>query len=82
MGFNNQGLFAHLFESAPNDWEIKNLPDIVDFQEGTGILAKDFHDRGVDSRDVTVYSGIKNGWPTHTFIIRTELSSTKFKDEK
>jgi type I restriction enzyme S subunit len=32
---------------APSDWTVVPLPDVTDFQEGPGILAKDFRDSGI-----------------------------------
>lgn len=40
-------LFATIFDNFPQEWKILALPDAVDFQEGPGILAKDFHEDGV-----------------------------------
>ena len=40
-------LFATIFNLFPDDWKIVALPNAVDFQEGPGILAKDFHESGV-----------------------------------
>ena len=57
MSSNNQGIFTHLFQYIPDDWELMALPDIVDFQEGPGILAKDFHDEGVPLLRLSSISG-------------------------
>ncbi len=43
----DSGLFDHLFNNLPNGWKLKPLQEIVDFQEGPGILAEDFHDEGI-----------------------------------
>jgi len=43
----NQQLFAELFSDTPTDWKILPFQDVVDFQEGPGILAKDFHSAGI-----------------------------------
>jgi type I restriction enzyme S subunit len=32
---------------VPKDWEINNFPDYIDYQEGPGILAKDFVNSGI-----------------------------------
>jgi type I restriction enzyme, S subunit len=40
-------LFGSLFNNCPADWKIVPFPEAVDFQEGPGILAKDFHNTGV-----------------------------------
>lgn len=36
-----------LRDKIPAGWEVCVLPDVTDFQEGPGILAKDFHDCGI-----------------------------------
>jgi type I restriction enzyme S subunit len=36
-----------LRRNVPDDWEVCALDSVTDFQEGPGILAKDFHDAGV-----------------------------------
>lgn len=38
---------ADLRLTAPDDWEVLPLQAVTDFQEGPGILAKDFHDAGI-----------------------------------
>ncbi|MDY4341103.1 MULTISPECIES: restriction endonuclease subunit S [Xanthomonas] len=38
---------AELEAICPEDWKVVPLTDVAFFQEGPGILAKDFHDRGV-----------------------------------
>ena len=40
-------LYAKLFESCPRDWSIVPFDTAIDFQEGPGILAVDFHESGV-----------------------------------
>lgn len=40
-------LHDDLFAAVPTHWSVVPLKDVVDFQEGPGILAKDFHDSGV-----------------------------------
>ncbi|CAG0975090.1 Type-1 restriction enzyme EcoKI specificity protein [Anaerolineales bacterium] len=40
-------LFGSLFQTCPESWDVVPFQDAVDFQEGPGILAKDFHDSGV-----------------------------------
>ncbi len=47
MELNNHQIFGHLFEHLSSDWKLKRLSDIVDFQEGPGILAKDFYEEGI-----------------------------------
>ena len=32
---------------APLDWDVSSLETVTDFQEGPGILAKDFKDAGI-----------------------------------
>lgn len=31
----------------PREWSVRSLPEVIDFREGPGILAKDFRDAGV-----------------------------------
>jgi len=38
---------ADLRLNIPDDWDVLPLDAVTDFQEGPGILAKDFHDSGV-----------------------------------
>jgi len=57
MSSDTQGIFTYLFENTPNGWEIRALPDVVDFQEGPGILAKDFHTSGVPLLRLSSISG-------------------------
>jgi type I restriction enzyme, S subunit len=40
-------LFANLFEACPKHWKIVPFEIAIDFQEGPGILAVDFHDDGI-----------------------------------
>lgn len=40
-------LFGNLFDSCPENWDVVPFEDAIDFQEGPGILAVDFHDTGV-----------------------------------
>jgi type I restriction enzyme S subunit len=40
-------LYGFLFADCPSTWEVVPFSDAVDFQEGPGILAKDFHESGV-----------------------------------
>ncbi|MEZ8448515.1 restriction endonuclease subunit S [Vibrio splendidus] len=42
----------------PEGWEVKGLPNGTLFREGPGILAKDFHDKGVP---LIRLAGLKNG---------------------
>ena len=42
----------------PRGWEVSSLPEAVDFREGPGILAKDFHDVGVP---LIRLAGLKSG---------------------
>jgi len=39
-------LFTHLFKDLPGSWIVRPFADVIDFQEGPGILAKDFHESG------------------------------------
>ena len=39
--------FAHVFEGIPSDWKVVPFEQAIDFREGPGILAKDFHEHGV-----------------------------------
>ena len=43
----NQQIFADLFSDSPSDWKVLPFQEAVDFQEGPGILAKDFHPAGI-----------------------------------
>ncbi|MEI7657703.1 MAG: restriction endonuclease subunit S [Phycisphaerae bacterium] len=43
----SSGLYAHLFQNRPPSWDLIPFAEAVDFQEGPGILAKDFCDVGV-----------------------------------
>jgi type I restriction enzyme S subunit len=43
----NQQLFADLFSGCPSDWQVLPFQEAVDFQEGPGILAKDFYPAGI-----------------------------------
>ncbi len=43
----NQHLFADLFSDSPSDWKVVPFQEAVDFQEGPGILAKDFYPAGI-----------------------------------
>lgn len=45
MGFN--AYQAELDASCPEGWKVAPLTNVVFFQEGPGILAKDFHDSGI-----------------------------------
>ncbi len=47
MTSSEQGVFEHLYSNVPTTWKVLPLPDVLDFQEGPGILAKDFHEEGV-----------------------------------
>jgi len=47
MTVEHKGLYSHLFEGVPKHWDLYCLSDAVDFQEGPGILAVDFHESGV-----------------------------------
>ncbi|WP_423822062.1 restriction endonuclease subunit S [Salinisphaera sp. SPP-AMP-43] len=40
-------LYASVFESCPEDWDLIPFEEAVDFREGPGILAKDFREYGV-----------------------------------
>ena len=40
-------LFGSLFDACPATWDVVPFGDAVDYQEGPGILAKDFHLAGV-----------------------------------
>jgi type I restriction enzyme S subunit len=40
-------LYGSLFDDCPDHWKVVPFPDAVDFQEGPGILAKDFHKIGI-----------------------------------
>ena len=40
-------LFGSLFDSCPETWDIVHFEEAIDFQEGPGIMAVDFHDTGV-----------------------------------
>lgn len=68
------GLFEHLFQNIPNDWKLMVLPDALDFQEGPGILAKDFHESGVPLLRLSSISG-----PVTTFQGCNYLDSDKVK---
>lgn len=43
----DDGVYAYLFDDIPNDWDLRPFEKAVDFQEGPGILAKDFRPTGV-----------------------------------
>ncbi|KAA6186870.1 restriction endonuclease subunit S [Thiohalocapsa marina] len=47
MSSEQAGIFEHLYHNLPEDWQLLSLPVAVDFQEGPGILAKDFHPEGI-----------------------------------
>jgi type I restriction enzyme S subunit len=40
-------LFGSLFDSCPETWDVVPFEEAIDFQEGPGIMAVDFHDTGV-----------------------------------
>ena len=37
----------NLFDDYPSDWKVVPFPEAIDFQEGPGILAKDFREVGI-----------------------------------
>src|SRR6266851_2105109 len=51
-------LFPELFQSCPEHWDVVRFDEAVDFQEGPGILAYDFHDSGVP---LLRLSGVQRG---------------------
>ncbi len=40
-------LFGSLFDRCPETWDVVPFEEAIDFQEGPGIMAVDFHDTGV-----------------------------------
>ena len=40
-------LFGNLFDLCPDSWDVVPFEEAIDFQEGPGIMAVDFHDSGV-----------------------------------
>ena len=40
-------LFGSLFASCPETWDVVPFEEAIDFQEGPGIMAVDFHDSGI-----------------------------------
>lgn len=46
MSFNSPTC-SELRLKVPDDWDVLPLETVTDFQEGPGILAKDFHDSGI-----------------------------------
>jgi type I restriction enzyme S subunit len=40
-------LFGNLFDLCPESWDVVPFEEAIDFQEGPGIMAVDFHDTGV-----------------------------------
>ncbi len=49
----NTPLFGNLFATLPAEWQLVPFPSAVDFQEGPGIMARDFHEAGVPLIRVT-----------------------------
>ena len=60
----HQSLFPSEFEFTeemgwiPKGWKVLPIPDVTEFREGPGVLAKDFHDSGVP---LIRLAGLKNG---------------------
>jgi len=40
-------LFGNLFDSCPESWDVVPFEEAIDFQEGPGIMAIDFHEKGI-----------------------------------
>ena len=40
-------LFGNLFDSCPKSWDVVPFEEAIDFQEGPGIMAIDFHEEGI-----------------------------------
>ena len=40
-------IYDYIFPSLPSNWKIEPFNNWVDFQEGPGILAKDFKEKGI-----------------------------------
>jgi len=60
----HQSLFPSEFEFTeemgwiPKGWEVLPIPEVTEFREGPGVLAKDFHDSGIP---LIRLAGLKNG---------------------
>lgn len=46
---------------VPEGWEVRRFSHAIDFQEGPGIMANDFHDNGIP---LVRISGVKSRWVT------------------
>ena len=40
-------IYDHIFPNLPVNWKLEPFSEWVNFQEGPGILAKDFHETGI-----------------------------------
>jgi len=81
MSVENRGIFSHLFAGLPDDWSVVPLADAVDYQEGPGILAVDFHETGIPLLRLSSIAGAKTTFDGCDYLdpVKVEKKWSHFK---
>lgn len=74
MSANSVGVYSHLFKCLPDNWTLLPLSEAVDFQEGPGILAVDFHENGIPLLRLSSITGIKTTFDGCNFLLPEKVA--------